>query len=226
MKNKILILTLVFVTLVSAQDKKNSRWNFTMSYGPQLNFFVKYDRTKEVKDGYFTPTTSPVGYELYQKRTLGNHLGFALNYRLSKKGSLGLSFERAENFGTYKVNFLVNGTLVRIRDIKLRHLNNYFELNYKRNVKNNNQFFWQFGIYLLDPHQQEISTEFDRIVSIKERTGFGQSHLNEMGLRLGFDYYFYTSGKFDIGVTNNYYFTATMGEFESINFNAILKYNF
>jgi hypothetical protein len=92
-------------------------------------------------------------------------------------------------------------------------------------VKNKTHFFWQFGLYLLDPHQQEISTEANSVY-IKERTGFGQSHLNEMGLRLGFDYYFYTSGKFDIGVTNNYYFTATMGQFESINFNAILKYNF
>jgi len=222
MKYKFLVLMFTATVSLFSQNKvKKNRFDFSLSYGPQVNFFVRYGFSRQKdSNGNFIPHSTVFGYDFFQKKAVGNHLGFALKYQVSKKGYWGIGFERAENFGVYNIAYrLNNSTLISVESMKLRHLNNYFEIYYMRNIKVENKFFWQFGLYLLDPHQQEITVSplNSNYIIINERTGFGDANLAEMGLKTGFDYYFYKSDKFDVGITNNYYFTVTTGEFESIN---------
>lgn len=221
-----LLIIICFTSTMFAQDK-SSRFSVSTHYGMAYNFFVDYDREINKENDIFIPPTDIFGrYELIQKNKVGTIGGVQVSYTFNKRNSLSIGYTRELHVGKFRGEFILdNGTIIDVEDIKLRHLNEFFELNYKRAIGNNN-WYLTVGIYVLNPSQAEIDfNPVSNYISIEERNN-DNSNLQEGGFSLGTEYLFYTSGNFDLGLNSKIYFTASTGEFETFTFTPILKYNF
>ena len=222
-----ILIALVITSSIYSQENK-SRFSISAHYGPAYNFFVDYDREINKEDGYFIPPVDVLGgLELIQKNRMGTIGGIQISYAFNKKNSISIGYTRELHIGKFRGDVILdNGTPVFVRDISLRHLNEFFELNYKRTVGKSGNWFLSAGIYVLNPSQSEITIyPQQNFIDIRERNN-KNSNLQEGGFSIGSEYYFYKSGKFQLGLNSKLYFTASTGEFETFTFTPILKYNF
>lgn len=220
-----IFLLLSFMTFA---QESSQRFSVSINYGPAYNFFVDYGRPVNKEDGYFIPPVDVFGgFELYQKNSIGTIGGVNLSYIFNKKNEIALGYTRELHYGKFKGTItLDNGTPVFVEDIKLRHLNEFFELNYKRALNHKLNWYISVGFYVLNPSQAEIEINpILNYIEIEERND-KNSNLQEGGFSLGLEYYFYQSGKFYLGVSSKLYFTASTGEFETFAITPLLQYRF
>ncbi len=205
-KNIIIFGVFIFTLNSMAQTKK---WKVNFHVGPQYNFFVDYNTTVKYNDSYITPIETYYGYDLLQKKPFGTIMGIEVSY-INKKNLIGISYQRSENYGLYNGEVQLQNTVFEIVDYKLRHLNNYFELNIKHNILNKNKFYWKVGLYLLNPSQDEIEIDLaSNTITLYRRTGFNFANLNEIGILFGGDYIFYSNKYYELGINTTYYFTVS-----------------
>lgn len=213
----LIIFMLSFNQDLSAQEKKGlQRFSIEVGFGAAYSFFVKYEQPlNEVPSGFIS---------FYDKNRLGNIGAFELKYHFNKKNLMGLAYTRQNHFG--KKNFVQQseGSQIVIRDFKIRHTNNFFELYYGRKVFNKGNFFLLAGVYVLNPEQQEISI-FNNMIEIEERNS-ANAHLQEGGLMMGLKYQTTVSGNFSVGIESKIYFTASTGELETLSIVPKLSYGF
>ncbi len=222
-RTTILLITIFYISVAYSQDN----WRLEINYGAQQNFFVKYDRTFNKKDGLIEPTYDPIFgiHELYQKNPVGNTLGIGIGY-IRNKNTLYLGYQRTENKGKYKVGYqLTNGTRVLINQFTLRHINHFFELYLKHNIKANNKFFWKAGWYYMNPVQQEIEVYSDvPVVVIRERSDFSGHRMGDLGISAGIEYFFLSNKYFDTGVSSTFYYNLGYGSFENVGLSLLVNF--
>ncbi|GGE13646.1 hypothetical protein [Psychroflexus salis] len=205
MKSKLIIISLLFSILTFAQEDKSfiSKFEIAANYGPAGNFFVDYGRDMNTNNDLIEPIYSEVfdEFQLYQKNFIGTSGGINITYNFNNKNAIAFSFDRTLNYGKYNgVPVLNNGTPVIINDIKLRHLNHFYSLTYRRSLDKKNTFYASLGIMYIRMNQAEIQVGLsDNLVIIEERN-YDNSLLEEGGVVFGLEKYFYKSGKFDVGI--------------------------
>ncbi len=228
-KNLILGFFIGIISLNVFSQEKTSRWSIQADYGLQYTFFVNYGEKIIKKGGYIEPIYDIFGANLVQKNRLGNYMGFEVNFALSPKNFVGFGLAQSNNYGKYDLSFQFQDHFIYIHDFTLKHTNYFYQLFYKGKISDKSLV--TAGVYLLDPHQQEILIYPDGSIEIMERTGFNEYNLNEGGFFLGFEYFFYKSGKFELGVKSRLYYTASLGlfdldSFETFSISPTLKYQF
>lgn len=228
MKYYLLTTFFIFYFVGVSQEESKSKFDISISYGPAANFFVDYGRPIVKENGNFIPPVNVFGdLELIQKQLIGTIGGIELNYHLSERSDLGIVYERQINYGKFNLNTtLNNGTQVFVDDIKLRHLNQFFAVNYKLALNKSRNFKAIIGLYYLKLNQAEININLSaNFLEIEERN-VKNSNLEEAGFFTGLEYYFYKSGQFEFGIQSKLYVTVSTGEFEALSITPKLKYNF
>jgi hypothetical protein len=215
-----LILLPIFVMsatlLFSQHDTQKGRLTLSVKYGLAYSFFVEYEQA---------PEDVPPGFiAFYNKKRIGNIGGVGLSYKFNEQNSIGISYERQVHLGRKSFSGMVNGAILSITDFKLRHTNNFFGLDYRRNLFSNNKLSFSIGAYLLFPEQQEISL-LDNFIEIGERNN-KNSNLMEGGISAGLKFSKNLPGNFNIGLEAKAYYTASLVEFETISITPTLAYDF
>jgi len=225
----------VFISLFcytqNTKDRKGSflsKFDISIHFGAAANWFVDYGRPMVIEDGNIVPPFDEAfgEFELYQKRMIGTIAGIELNYNF-KKSSLFIAFEREQHIGQFNGNIsLDNGTPVFIDDFRLRHLNQFFGFGYKQYWGKHKRFSTALGLYYLKINQSEVAINVQQnFIALRERN-VNNANLEEGGVSLGFEYWFFNSGNFSLGLQNKYYMTLSSMEFETISLAPKLKYNF
>lgn len=223
----IYLLVLLITTFSFAQDDNNTKYQLSVTYGPQYNNFVDYDRDLVTRDGYIIPLEGLPGESaLLQKREIGTYFNATFSLRLGGRNYLELGHSRTLNQGVYNgIVFFQNNTIVEIEDFQLRHRNLYYKLGYKRIISKN--FSAHLGIAHAD-FQQEVINIFpgQESVEISERNA-ANSNFSEGFVYLGAEYDLYTSGKFTLGVRSTAYIIISAGtELETFTVSPTLRFNF
>ena len=205
MKTKLILFTLFFTTLIFAQEDKSffSKFEIAANYGVAGNFFVDYGREMNTNNDLIEPIYSEVfdEFQLYQKNFVGTSGGISITYNFNNKNALAFSFDRTLNYGKYNgVPVLNNGTPVILNDIKLRHLNHFYSLTYRRSLDKKKSFYASVGIMYIRMNQAEIKVGLSENIVIIEERNYDNSNLEEGGFVFGLEKYFYKSGKFDVGI--------------------------
>lgn len=227
MKN-LLLITMLFSTVLMAQDEvdKNSKYQLSISYGPQFNNFVNYDRDIVTRDGYILPVEGFPGEDaLLQKRKIGSYFNATFSLRIGGRNYLEIGHSRTLNQGVYNgVVIFPNGTRVELRDFELRHKNHFYNIGYKRVFDN---FSLNGGLGYLAVQQSEINIfPSAGTVLIKERN-LDNSNLEEAVVYLGIDYDLYRSGNFTLGVRSTAYFIISYGpDLETFTVSPSLRFDF
>ncbi|MBK8567746.1 MAG: hypothetical protein IPN76_31620 [Saprospiraceae bacterium] len=215
-----LILLFIFAStaysLHSQQSTNQGRLTLNVKYGLAYSFFVEYEQA---------PEDVPPGFiAFYNKKRIGNIGGIGLSYSFNEQNGIGVYYERQVHVGRKSFNGMASGANLSIKDFKLRHTNNFFGLDYHRNLFSSNELSFNVGVYLLFPEQQEISL-FDNFIDIGERNN-KNSNLMEGGVTLGFKYLKDLPGNFRLGVETKAFYTASLVEFETISVTPVLAYDF
>jgi hypothetical protein len=200
--------------IVYGQENENKRFELSVNYGVAGSFFVNYEQPIE---------EVPLGFvSFYNKKFIGTIGGGEFVYNTKNgKSSIGLSYDRQIHVGKKNDQRVINNTLISVVDFKLRHLNEIFSVFYRRKITDKFNAF--AGFYLLFPHQQELSY-FNNVV-LEERNS-ENSNLTEGGILIGAEYFFYSSGNFELGIQSKLFHTTSTGEFETISFTPKLRYSF
>ncbi len=209
---RFLIFIFFIPSFLISQDKS---FDIEIHFGPQFSNFAKYEQDlSEVPTGFLS---------WYDKNQIGTVFGAELSWNIKNgKNTLGILYERQFNSGKQNAQFYTNeGSLVIIRDFRLRNINNFFALQYKRKL--NNKWKLLGGFYIINQSQQEI--DYWTYLNIDERN-VHNSRLQDGGFFLGAEYYFYNSGNFSFGIKSKFYYTISLGDFETFNLTPSLKYNF
>lgn len=231
MKIKLLLFTLFLISTAVAQEMNQgffSKFEIAVNYGPAGNFFLDYGRDLKIDDGTIEPLYSEIfdEFQLYQKNFIGTSGGVDITYNFNEKNAIAFSFDRTLNYGKYKgAPILDNGTPVFVNDIKLRHLNHFYNLTYRRSLDKKNSFYMSAGITYVRMNQAEIGIGLSgNYVNIRERN-YDNSFLEEGGFLLGLEKYFFTSGKFELGIKSKAFLLTSTG-LEAITFTPVLRFNF
>ncbi|MGM0634675.1 MAG: hypothetical protein ACQESK_01320 [Bacteroidota bacterium] len=210
-------------------EKLFSRFEISANYGPAANFFVDYDRPMVRSGGSIEPLYSEVfdEFNLHQKNMIGTSGGISITYNFNEKNGISFSYDRTLNHGKYNGSpVLDNGTPIFIRDFKLRHLNQFFSLSYRRSLDKKNTFYASIGIQYLRHNQAEIDIAMsDNYVVIEERN-YDNSGFEEGGFVLGLEKYFYKSGQFELGIQSKFFILTSGPGPETLTFTPVLKYSF
>ena len=94
------ILPILLIISTSLAKGQNTRIETNIYYGIQNNFFVDYDRTVDKSEGYFQPIQE-IGYDFYQKNSIGTIYGATVFYIFNSKNKIGVDFNKTENNGRY-----------------------------------------------------------------------------------------------------------------------------
>ena len=229
MKKYIFILLLFLVTIVDAQESKEDSWlSIQISYGPQYNNFVDYGQEIRVEDDAIIPIEGfPGEATLFQKREIGTYFNVTANIRLGGRNYLEIGHSRTMNQGVYNgIVAFPNGTEVVVEDFQLRHRNHFYKLGYKRSFIND-RLFVSAGFAHTTFQQSEISINPGASnVLISERNN-ENSNLSELTSYLGFQYDFFRSGPFSLGVQSTAYVIVSAGfELETFAIVPTLKFQF
>lgn len=211
------LLLILFLGVSSFCFAQNKNFDIEIHYGLQYFHGAKYEQD---------PSEVPAGFlSWYDKNQIGSVFGSELNWNLKKgksKSSIGAFYERQFNVGKQNAQFYTDqGTLILIRDFKLRDINNYFGLHYKYKVSEKMKLL--IGAYFVNESRQEIS--YFASLDIDERN-VHNSNLQDGGLCFGVEYYFYNSGSFSLGIKSKLFWTISIGSIDMINLTPSLKYNF
>lgn len=204
--------------------QKSPRWSIEYSYGPQANFFVDYDVPLVRVGGAIQPVEQVISTNHFQKKWLGTQTSIEVNYRINKS-HFGIAYTRSINVGKHDfTHILPNGTYFQINDFNLRHINNIYQIHYKREFSP--KFRIVAGVFLLSPQQQEIAIYNGvNLIEVDERNNTN-ANLNEAGVLLGADYYFIKTGNFELGLKANIYTLVSYFDLEQISLTPALRYSF
>ena len=209
-KHTITVLLIILTYISYGQD---SKWRLNLQYGLQHNFFVDYGKLINYDNGYILPVENAISTDFIQKKPLGTQFGFSIGY-VNKKNTIYLSYDRSENVGTYNGSIQVENAILNLVDYDLRHINNYFSLTLKHDVKAKNKVYWSVGWYFLNPQQEEIEI-IEPFIVLSKRTAFNEFKNAQFGFLLGVDYIIYANKYYNFGVNSTYYHTLSTAEPES-----------
>ncbi|MBF4985660.1 hypothetical protein FNJ87_15455 [Nonlabens mediterrranea] len=222
-------LLILASTFCFAQEEftNNSRYQLTISYGPQYNNFVDYDQDVETVDGYILPLEGFPGEDaLLQKREIGTYFNATFSLRIGGRNYLEIGHSRTLNQGVYNgIVFFPIGTRVEVRDFQLRHRNHFFKLGYKRVF--NDRLSAHIGLAQVND-QRSVINIFPATgnVQIAERN-YENANSAEGIAYIGAEYDLYSSGRFTIGVKSTAYFIISYGpELETFTISPSLRFNF
>jgi len=204
-----------FLNKTNGQYKNNFFVN--INYGLNGNFFVRsYDETNGPTDKQY----------FYKKDFLGTIAGISFQYYFGKKTYLNVGYNRSINTGKKNYEGMLNVTSIYIRDFKLRHINNFYELGIGKNVNRKGSLRAELGLVLLYDLKQTIAIEnWDNYISVDE-SNFKNANSVEGGFYFGFNYRFKIDTKFDLGFQTKLYYLASVNEIEAISFAPTLTYRF
>jgi len=195
----------------------NSKFNLQIDYGLNGNFFVRsYDEIG-----------GPVNKTyLYKKNFLGSIAGAEISYRLKKKSAISFAYRRSVNSGKKNYEGSISNTDIHIRDFKLRHINNIYQLGYGHYLGNTGKFKVDLGFVFFYYAQQNINIEnWANYVSIDE-SNFKNSNSGEGGVFASFQYFKKIDTRFDIGLRVQGYYLISVTTFEAISITPTLTYHF
>jgi hypothetical protein len=229
MKKYIFILLLFLVTIVDAQESKEDSWlSIQISYGPQYNNFVDYGQEIRVEDDAIIPIEGfPGEATLFQKREIGTYFNVTANIRLGGRNYLEIGHSRTSNQGLYNITIpFDNGTVVEVEAFQLRSRNHFNKLGYKRAFLSE-KLYGSIGLALTAFQNSNIliSPSANR-VEIYERNA-ETVNSGELSAYIGFQYDFYKSGQFTLGVQSTAYVIVSAGfELETFAIVPTLKFQF
>ena len=200
---------LLFTTVVWAQETEEptGRLELAINYGIGGNFFVTdYDEQQ----------TS----QYYSKNFLGTIGGFDLIWNLKdNKQAFGLSFDKSVNRGEKNVSLTSTNNNITVENFNLRQTNKMYGVFYKRKFKSTFSAF--LGFYLFSDISQDLEAS-NKYVYLRETKS------TEGGFFLGADYFFFTSGNFEVGIQSKLfsYFAISEFELEAISLTPKIRYCF
>lgn len=204
-------------TLLAQNEKLHQgKIDIHVGFGPAYSFFVKYEQS---------PDQVPPGFiGLYNKKSIGILTNIGIDIKLNPKNRIELAYARQIHVGKKNFKGMANGASINVIDFKLRHTNNFFELNYFRSISSENNISLLGGVYLIYPEQQEIDI-FGNAITVDERN-YKNAYLVDAGVTLGIRYLKPFSGRFSLGLESKVYYTVSLASFETISLTPILSYNF
>lgn len=214
--NKI-TLSLFFLSLCGLCQGQ-SKFSLQVNYGVNGNFFVRsYDESSRNSNSVF----------LLKKNFIGPASGIELNYKISRKSSLGIGYARTVNSG--KKNYYVsdNQLNVLINDFKVRNIDNFYFIQYSRSIiKNAPNFKAHLGMVIMTDSKQEIIIDnANKIVEVDERT-YSNSNSIEAGVLGGLEYSKHIDTKFELGLKTRIYYLISVGSLETFTITPVLTYHF
>lgn len=215
---KLFSTIVIILTALNAFGQSSQKFSIEAIYGLNGNFFVRsYDEL-----GGPVPKTY-----LYKKNFLGSISGIELKYKISKKSSLGLAFSRSSNAGTKNYNGNFNGVNVIISDFQIRHIENFYQFYYERNLSEKYpQFKYHLGLVYARMQQQEISLEnLSNTITFQQRN-YKNSRLEEGGLFFGVQYSKKIDSRFELGIKSRIYYLISVQTLEALTLTPTLTYTF
>ena len=192
---------------------QNSKFDTKVYFGVQNNFFVDYDRKVNRDNNYIKPIEEMNGvYDLMQKNSIGTVYGAIVNYNFNENNSIGIDFNRTDNFGKYNIGYTVNPVNynIDIENMKLKNINNSISLIYGRNniIKNLNL---GLGIGFTFSDMQEITVNgYLSNIYITTRKW------TELNVPILINYNFINNNKIKFGIETRANFTPIIGGFENL----------
>jgi hypothetical protein len=232
MKSIILIFCYFLCLATVAQNKDTfiSKFELSVNYGMAGNFHVDYGEDLLKDGGNIVPLYSEVfdTFKLHQKNFIGTSGGFTVAYNLNTKNALTFSFDRNIHNGKYDGTFtLANGTPIFVRDIVLRQRNHFVSLTYRRSLNKKNNFYVHLGINYLRHNQAEIDIGISENFVVIEERNYDNANFEEGGFVIGFEKYFYKSGKFELGIQSKLFLlTSNPNLIETLTLVPVLRFGF
>jgi hypothetical protein len=191
---------------------------------------VNYDQPLVKQNGNIIPFQDFFGLSLYQKDRIGDYKAIRFSTRLGGRNFIELGYEVTTNKGTFDGDYrLASGAGIFIQDFELIHTNRNYSITYKRGVLKNNSLFVSVGFSNIVMEQSEIFISPNgNFVEIETRN-YSNSKLAEIAALLGFQYFFYNTGKFTLGVESRGYLILGAGAdtyLETISLAPVLKFSF
>jgi hypothetical protein len=214
----ILIFVLVSINSIMLFAQKDSRVTLEINYGLNGNFFVS--------DEGYGRQGGPSTTKFYQKNFIGSIKGIEVKYSFTKKARLGFGF--ANSINNKEINYSGRFIGAGIRDWKITHTNNFYQLFYERDFdKQKRNFKYHAGLFYLRSNQQEIDIEDvpNGGIGFEERN-FKNSNLEEGGVFLGFHYSKKIDTKFELGIKSRIYYLLSTSSLEAITLTPTLTYHF
>ncbi|MFY7900818.1 MAG: hypothetical protein ACOVNY_11585 [Chitinophagaceae bacterium] len=218
--NKVKLFFVIYF-LFCLLNKTNSQFKnnvfVNINYGLNGNFFVRsYDEVSGPVDKQY----------FYKKDFLGTIAGISLQYYFGKKTYVNVGYNRSINTGKKNYEGIINATNIYIRDFKLRHINNFYELGVGRNVHKKGSLRAELGLVLLYDLKQTIAIEnWDNYIAIDE-SNFKNANSVEGGFYFALNYRVKLDTKFDVGLQTKLYYLASVNEIEAFSFAPTLTYRF
>lgn len=202
---------LLIAKLASPQD---SNFSLQMNYGIQGNFFVTN----------YSENALPAGYKaFYKKKFIGSIGGLELIYDINKTSAIAIAYARSTNGKVVNYTGTIQGASVNIRDLTIRHINNFYQLYYDKSILNKS---WAaiVGIMYLRMRQQEVDLSPSSITF--EERNFKNSKLEEAGIFAGIRYQLKIDKRFKAGLQSRLYYLVSTGALEAVTLMPTLTYNF
>lgn len=213
-----LFFVLLLINSIPLFSQKINRIALEVNYGLNGNFFVS-------DAGYGRPG-GPSSTKFYQKNFIGSIKGIEIKYFFTKNARLGLAF--ANSINKKEINYSGRFIGLGIKDWKISHTNNFYQLFYERDFdKQKRNFKYHAGLFYLRSNQQEIdiADNANGGVSFDERN-FKNSNLEEGGVFIGLHYSKKIDTKFELGLKSRLYYLISTGTLEAITFTPTFTYHF
>jgi hypothetical protein len=214
MKYAIIFVLMLADNMGVFSQKKNSV-AVEINYGLQGNFFVS-------SADYGGPSET----RFYKKNFIGSIKGIEIKYCFTKKARLAFGF--ANSINTKEIDFTSRSIALGIRDWKITHTNNFYQLFYERDFdKYKRHFRYHAGLFYLRANQQEIDiADFPNGGVGFEQRNYKNSNLEEGGVFVGFHYARKIDTKFELGIKSRVYYLLSTGTLEAITLTPTLAYIF
>lgn len=216
------IFVYFFISLLPlfSYSQNKSKFSVEVNYGLNGNFFVRsYNETGGPSNKTF----------FYKKKLIGSIAGIETKMKISKTGFLGFAYSRSTNSSEISYSGLFNTVNLAINQFTIRHINNFFQLYYERELytkRPESKFAGHLGVFYLRPIQQEVElANFINTIVLDERK-FKNSNLEEFGLFIGVYYSKKIDTKFDLGIKSRVYYLISTNSFEAITLTPTLTYHF
>lgn len=208
-KNTLQLCAMMLSALAFSQEAKEStgRLEIAANYGLGGNFFVS---------SYNEQQSS----QFYSKDFIGTIGGIELVWNLKdNKQAFGLSFDRAVNHGEKNISPTSTNNNITVENFNLRQTNKMYGVFYKRTFKSTFSAF--LGFYLFSDISQDLEAS-NEYVYLRETKS------TEVGFFLGADYFFFTSGNFEVGIQSKLfsYFAISEFDLEAISLTPKIRYCF
>jgi hypothetical protein len=164
---------------------------------------------------------------LFQKREIGTYFNATANLRLGGRNYLEIGHSRTTNQGLYDLTIpFDNGTVVEVEAFQLRSRNHFYKLGYKRAFLSE-KLYGSIGLaHTAFQNSNILISPSANRVEIYERNA-ETVNSGELSAYIGFQYDFYKSGQFTLGLQSTAYVIVSAGfELETFAIVPTLKFQF